>query len=97
MYADNIEILKVKNADYSNNSENPFKNFEMVELFGITDTKTGILVRATDKFARLINLMDKEAEVKDETVLDTIQDMQNYLAILGAYLEYESEKKCDKK
>ena len=97
MYADNIEILKAKNADYSNNSENPFKNFEMVELFGITDVKTGILVRMTDKFARLINLTKKEANVQGETIIDTLQDLQNYAAILAAYLEYEDEKEISKR
>ena len=69
----------------------------MVELFGITDVKTGILVRMTDKFARLINLTKKEANVQGETIIDTLQDLQNYAAILAAYLEYEDEKEISKR
>jgi len=47
------------------------------------------MVRILDKMARISNLMHKEAKVKDETVLDTIADAINYLAILLAWLDNE--------
>lgn len=86
-YSDAVKILRKKNADYAN-SGNPFKNFEFAKLVGI-GVERAILVRMSDKFARISNLVDKENEVKDETVSDTLEDLINYTAILKAYLEQE--------
>lgn len=88
------DVLQKKNADYSDSNDNAFRNFEAVQMFNITDVKTGILVRLTDKFTRLTNLLHKkEGQVKDETVQDTIEDAINYLVILHAYLEHEKQNK----
>jgi len=91
-YKEALEILKIKNSDYAN-SDNPFKNFEFADLVGVGVEKA-ILVRMSDKLARISNLTDKaqkgqKAEVKDETILDTLLDIINYSAILKAYLENE--------
>lgn len=60
----------------------------MVELSGICSTEKGILVRLSDKMSRITNLIEGgEAAVSDETVVDTIEDAINYLAILKAYYE----------
>lgn len=46
------------------------------------------MVRISDKISRLATLLDvREAQVKDESVADTIRDAINYLAILLAYLD----------
>jgi hypothetical protein len=85
-YKEALEILKKKNADYAN-SQDPFKNFKFSSLVDIGVDKA-ILVRILDKLARINNLIDKGTnEVEDETVLDTIVDSINYLAILGAWLK----------
>ena len=38
----------------------------------------GILVRMSDKWARIVQLSTKEAAVKDETIEDTLLDLANY-------------------
>ncbi len=83
-YNDAMKIVLAKNKDYAN-SNDPFKNFKLSSLVGVTPEKA-ILVRISDKMARVVNLLEKEADVKDETIEDTILDMINYLAILRAYL-----------
>lgn len=82
-FATALEIARRKNADYAGNTD-PFKNFKMCEQFGVS-TEKGILIRISDKISRISNLLDKEAEVKDESIFDTIDDAINYLAILKAY------------
>ena len=86
LFDSNIELMRRKNADYAN-SDNPFKNLQLVEAFGVTDTSRGIATRMTDKFSRIINLLDKPPEVKDEKIQDSIKDFIVYLAILSAYIE----------
>lgn len=86
-------IMERKNADYSASDINAFRNFEAVEYFNVTDAKTGMMVRMTDKFARICNLLQlEEGKVKEETLQDTIEDFINYLAILHCRLENEKTK-----
>jgi hypothetical protein len=80
-----LGIIQKKNADYANDAD-PFKNFRFAELVGVNPYR-GILVRITDKLARVSNLLDKEAAVKDEAINDTLLDLINYTAILKAFLE----------
>lgn len=88
-----VGVMEKKNADYSASNENAFRNFEGVEYFKITDPKTGMMVRLTDKFMRISHLMKNEAQVKDESLLDSIEDAINYLAILHAYIEKDKKQK----
>ena len=87
-YAKCVETSRKKNADYAGDSD-PFANFRLVEKLGICSVETGILVRMTDKFARITNLLKsgKTNQVKDETVDDTLIDLANYSVILAAYRE----------
>ena len=84
-YAKGIELIKRKNADYAT-GENPFRNFEYADLAGVS-VERAIMVRVMDKMARVSNLLDKNPEVIDEKLEDTLLDVINYLAILKAYLE----------
>lgn len=45
------------------------------------------MTRMTDKFTRLASLLQpgREAQVKDESIDDTLDDFINYLALLKAY------------
>ena len=90
-YQDCLAILAVKNADYGKDSD-PWANFKFAAIAGI-GVDDAIMVRILDKMARISNLLHKEAAVKDETVLDTIQDAINYLAILLAWIEEEKKPK----
>lgn len=80
-----VDIIKIKNADYAN-SEDPFKNFRSSEIIGLS-VEQAILVRVLDKITRISNLLSKEADVKEESLEDTITDCANYLAIMKAYRE----------
>lgn len=88
-YAKGIGLIKLKNADYAS-SENPFRNFEFANLVGVPVDR-GMLIRMTDKLARISNLLDKKNAVKDESIEDTVLDLINYSGILLAYMH--SKKK----
>jgi len=79
-YVDCLNIVKKKNADYAVSSD-PFLNFRNASVVGVSPERA-ILVRVMDKISRISNLIDKDADVKDETIEDTIHDAINYLAIL---------------
>jgi hypothetical protein len=90
-FAKCLEISKAKNADYAGSSD-PFANFRQVKHLGLCSVSTGILVRLSDKFTRISNLLagdGRSPEVKDESIDDTIDDAINYLAILKAWREDE--------
>ena len=82
------KIVVLKNKDYAEN-DSPFKNFRMSEQVGV-DPARAILVRISDKLSRISNLLDREAEVKDERLEDSCIDAINYFAILNAYLKSKS-------
>lgn len=75
-------IVGEKNADYADNND-PFANFrEFGEL--------GFLVRMSDKWKRIRNLLKPEATkpiVKDETVEDTLLDLAIYCLLLLCWRE----------
>lgn len=74
------ELMVVKNHDYAA-SDDPFRNFR---TFG----ELGILVRMSDKVARLHSFVEnKTLAVKDESVLDSCLDLINYSVLFIGYLE----------
>jgi hypothetical protein len=77
-----VNIARKKNNDYTA-SDDPFDNFNAVEVLGVCKAETGILVRMTDKYKRLISLLNgKEQLVLDESIDDTLLDLANYAVIL---------------
>ena len=62
------ELYERKNADYGNSFSKTF------EEFGMTST----VVRLSDKLERLKTLSKKEAQVKDESIQDTVMDIAVY-------------------
>jgi hypothetical protein len=92
--AESRRLMEVKNHDYSGgqDSSDPFLNFSRVERLGITDTKTGFMVRITDKISRLITFIQTGSfKVKDEALRDTIMDLINYSILLYAYTQHEKD------
>lgn len=93
-FDEGLTLMLKKNADYAK-GEDPFANFKVCETLQICSVEEGILVRITDKLARISNLIKQEAQVKDESILDTLQDLANYTAILNTYLiSKKGGKKC---
>lgn len=84
MYEESTALISRKGADYNRqqqNSGDTLFNLKVAEILGIVPTtERGILVRLSDKFMRLISLMAPgvEAQVKDESVRDTVRDIHNY-------------------
>jgi hypothetical protein len=74
-----LELTTKKNNDYASDLD-PFANFR---TFG----ELGILVRASDKFARLRTALydRKEMAVSEESVEDTILDLATYAILLLCY------------
>lgn len=87
LYTNNVQISARKNADYANEHD-PFQNFRVCEALGIP-AEVGLIVRMSDKLMRASNLITpgREAQVKDESILDTLSDLANYSMILRMYLE----------
>ena len=94
LYARNVAISRAKNADYAGVTD-PFKNFRLSA--DVVPVEKGIFVRMSDKVARIGNLLTQEAQVKDESILDTLSDLANYAMILRMWLEQKGtlEKRPD--
>jgi hypothetical protein len=90
-FGDCIAISKKKNADYTGGDDNPFSNFQSVEVLGIK-TEQGFLTRMMDKMKRISSFVEKgELQVKDESVIDTLQDLANYSCLLAGYIKSQKE------
>ena len=76
-----IEDIK-KNNDYGSSVEDTYNKFGDVSY----------LVRITDKYNRILSLMNKEAEVNDESINDTILDMANYCCLWLASRKLSEDK-----
>jgi hypothetical protein len=87
----NVEISRKKNSDYAG-SDDAFRNFEASTVVGVS-IERGMLVRMMDKVVRASNLIDREAQVKDEAISDTLSDLANYAMIMKVYIDNKNEKK----
>lgn len=67
-----VAVYEVKRQDYGSSFE------DLVDKYG----KISFLVRASDKIARLKNLMHKPPAVADESSADTVSDLLNYCALM---------------
>ena len=91
------ELSMRKGSDYSTGGStahdaDTLRNLKMTERVGITTGPRGVLVRIQDKVSRLAQLLpreseDSQAQVKDESVGDTIVDLINYSVLLAALIE----------
>jgi hypothetical protein len=82
-----ISIAEKKNADYTGKNDDPFSNFRAVESLGIS-TEQGFLTRMMDKMKRIASFTENGSlQVKDESVLDTLQDLANYSCLFAGYLK----------
>ena len=78
-----LQIMQGKNVDYAH-AEDPFRNFR---TFG----ELGILVRMSDKLARLRSITENgRVAVSTESVYDTVLDLINYAILFQTFLEAEN-------
>lgn len=84
-----MEALHIaKNSGYAG-SENPdpWANFRMAEAFGVSPF-LGCLVRMSDKYIRVTNLIRKPSDEKvGESVKDTLMDLAAYALIAYCLLD----------
>lgn len=83
------DLYDRKNTDYSGDKD-PLVNLRACEEIGIPAWK-GVLIRMSDKFSRIKQLSVKEANVKDETITDTLLDLSVY-CLLCIVLYHESKQ-----
>lgn len=102
MFKKSFDLIQKKGADYNRDQQeqgDTLFNLKVCELLGIVPTtEAGILVRLSDKFMRLISLTkdaSRNPAVKDESVLDTVADVHNYVDYLALkYLERRGVDTC---
>lgn len=85
------DTIERKNHDYAQGGTDPFFNFEMCEKLAIAPTEVGMLVRMTDKLARVISLAERTAKVQDESIHDTLHDLAAYAILMSMYIERGSD------
>ena len=80
------KIMVAKNHDYAGkDSQDVLANFRSAKVINI-DVGKGILLRVLDKIKRLETFIDAgELKVKGEGAQDAIQDVINYMILLGFY------------
>jgi hypothetical protein len=74
------ELHKAKDGDYAGGES--LSNFRACERFGVSAWR-GALVRMSDKWSRLMSVLEKGGpDVKGETIDDTLDDLAVYAVIV---------------
>ena len=81
-----VELYSKKNHDYGNSFDKGMDNIGIAYGVG----------RIYDKMNRLITLTKKEAQVKDESIDDTLRDLACYSIMMLAYRKRQIEKEHSK-
>ena len=81
-----VELYSRKNHDYGNSFDKGMDNIGMAYGVG----------RIYDKMNRLVTLTKEEAQVKDESVDDTLRDLACYSMMMLAYRKRQIEKEQSK-
>jgi hypothetical protein len=87
IFMEDMALLRAKGHDYAGN-EDCLANLRKHGLYGI-------VVRLSDKFSRLESLAKHgwgKAEVKDESVRDTLRDIRNYAFLAELFLDGDPPK-----
>jgi len=89
------ELMRKKQADYTNGTDDPFRNFQLGPSMGVGTVPSGIFIRFLDKVSRLATYIHKGRFEVNESLADTVVDAINYLVLLKASVILE-ETKVDK-
>jgi hypothetical protein len=79
-----IKIYVSKNQDYGNSFSKQFEEYGLISS----------AIRLEDKFQRFKNLIKNKAQVKNETIEDTLLDLANY-AIMTV-MELRGQRESDR-
>lgn len=80
-------VIEAKIKDYGYRSG--YEAFRSSVILGIPPMR-GVLIRMLDKLIRINNLIEKDPDVSNESLEDTIIDIVNYAALLS-YLNEERQ------
>jgi len=84
-------LCRHKQNDYASEKD-IFANFRLCDQLGLCSPESGILVRMSDKLARLSNVIGpRPASVQNESIRDTIIDLVNYSILLYSIVCSERE------
>jgi len=83
-------MQQAKDADYS--GERPYGNLHACERLGVPAFQ-GVMVRMSDKWERIVNLMEKDPVVADEKIEDTLLDLACY-AVIALVVREQSKQKA---
>ena len=72
-----------KNMDYGNSFSDQYKEYGILSA----------VIRLDDKIRRIKQLMKNEAQVNDESMLDSAKDLSNYALMLSMELIKENKEK----
>jgi len=81
------ETMKAKNHDYTGGNQelhDALANFRHAKNLKLCTLPQSVLIRLTDKVARLATFTHKEMAVKDESLKDTVEDLINYAILFYA-------------
>lgn len=76
------ELYKRKNHDYGNSFGRSFQKYGLISA----------ITRMSDKWERIDSLCQKQAEVKDESIRDTLIDLANYCVMTIVELDKKAVK-----
>lgn len=82
LQSENAELYDRKNANYGDNFSEGFKEYGM----------TMPLIRLDDKLRRAKQLSKNTARVGDESIIDTLRDLNNYALMTIIEIECSNEK-----
>ena len=80
------DTLIKKNRDYSG-TDDPWSNFTRIEKEGVATTEQGFLTRMSDKFGRIMSLVNQPP--KFEAFEDSLLDLAGYCILLNLYINKE--------
>jgi hypothetical protein len=85
------KLHKDKNAGYSGNDPDPWKNIRRCSEFGINPLH-GLLTRMTDKFSRLENVRgDQKLDQVGEPLFEVYRDLGSYAIIYCCLLDEKQQ------
>lgn len=79
-----------KNSNYSSDKD-PLSNFRECEAFGVP-AHVGTMVRMSDKWSRLVQLMSGKKDAVGESMMDTLMDLSVYCLLEIILLEEEQAR-----